>query len=390
MPTSETTPTNDPWAVSDTSSLSPPAASGGSVGDGRIVQPSNLALALSDPKGTHYLGWKDIVVSSLAPSFDQIVLGSTGYQFNWLDDNLQSLHTYDVLADRGPNDPWMSGMAIGPHHLLRMHQDGNDSSSYVIDLVDTASPGKPVAIGRFPHYDRHDFDNGMLGVIADGKVHRFQIDLENDKVTELKPEIAFAPGIVPAWVKLFDPAKANGIVAIAQTWESQQSSKQTLNEYRQVGGKIEKTVLGPFDAMPLRTEEDGRFYTFDGNGLSPAIIQWRGGHEELRIPVPAASAPMAVSRAGDRFAVHVDNDVVMLDVKGHELWRHTIWGANTLGFIAGGKRLGVLAPGGVVALETDSGKQVARECGWRFGLHDKPLDAGAIGMAPVCEDPIVQ
>jgi hypothetical protein len=377
----------DPWAVT-TPSVARTAPGTGSLAavivDRYLIEPANLSLALMDGTRTRYLGWKESAASSsVTPLADQVVMTSSSSQFTWLDDNLGLAHSFNLQDHRRQNEPWVYGSPIGAHHVLTQHSDEN---TVFLDLVDVDKPDERVSIGRFPRYDRHEYIDGMLAVFAGRTVRRFEVDLATTRATELRPALKL-PSESVSWVRLFDPARSEGLVGMAAGWEHDYSDHQTLWLFRKVGSHIETTKLKRFDYSLIRSDATGTVVLLD---KGPSIVVMRGGKLVSRTETPDLVFPVVVNANVTRIASKAGQEIIMRDGHGGELWRTSLWGANQLSFIAGGSRLAVSAPGGFVALDAATGRQLARECAWSFGLHDTLPTAMPVNLATVCEDPVVQ
>ncbi len=377
---------HDPWAVVASPHTTPGLGTfAAAIGDRYLIVPAGLSLALMDSRSTRYLGWKESAAStSLSPVSQHLVMTTSSSQFSWLDDNLALIRSFNLQDHRQVNEPWMYGTPIGTRHVLAQH---SDESAGFIDLIDTDKPDERVSVGRFARYDRHEYADGMLTVFAGRTVRRFRIDLEATRATELRPALKL-PSDSISWMRLFDPAKADGIVGIAAGWEHEYSDHQTAWVFRMVGSRIKTTKIKAFDYSLIRADATGKLIMFDSK--APAIVTLRGGTVESRTETAEMTFPVATNADATRLAMKVGQEIVMRDSKGAELWRRTLWGASELRFIAGDTRVVVSAPGGFVALDAATGAQVARECAWSFGLHDTQPAAAPLNIATVCEDPVVQ
>jgi len=382
--TTASTDQRDPWAVVAAPHTTPGlGAFAAAIGDRYLIVPAGLSLM--DSTSTRYLGWKESAASSsLSPVSQHLVMSTSSSQFTWLDDNLALTRSFNLQDHRQPNEPWMYGTPIGTRHVLAQHSDENAG---FIDLIDTDKPTERVSIGRFPRYDRHEYADGMLAVSVGRTVRRFQIDLEATRATEMRPALKLPTDSI-SWMRLFDPAKADGLVGIAAGWEHEYSDHQMAWVFRMAGSRVETTKIKAFDYSLIKADATGKMIMLDSRG--PAIVTMRGGTVESRIETREMTFPVAANRDGTRLAMKVGHEIVMRDSKGAELWRRTLWGANQLGFIAGDTRVVVSAPGGLVALDAATGAHVARECAWSFGLHDTQPAAMPVNIATVCEDPVVQ
>lgn len=375
-------PTVDPWAVPPSSSALFTMAA--AVADGRMIGGAATSLALVEPSRTHYLGYKDVAQNGTLTIGENIATSPNGTKFTWLDDHLRRLRTIDITPLRSPGEPWLYGTAVGPHHVLTQ---GVRDGATVIDLIDADVPSRRIPIGRFDGIDRQEIAGNMLAVTKGRNVRRFRIDFATSTVEELHPALTM-PLASTNWTRVFDPDKADGLIALAAGWDAESSDHGSLYAFRQVGTKIERTKVKPFDATLVGADPSGRLLAWDG--AAPALLIVHGTTVERRVPTTGTLMAMAMDPAGRRIAMREGADIVIRNPAGAEQWRTTLWGASQLGFTASGTRLIVAAPGGYVAFDAATGERVARECAWNFGLYDAAPDASSMTSASVCEDPVVQ
>lgn len=375
-------PKVDPWAVPPSSSALFTMAA--AIADGRMIGGAATSLALVDPSRTHYLGYKDVAQNGTLNVGENIVTTPNGTKFTWFDDHLRTTRTIDITPLRESGEPWLYGTAVGSHHVLTQ---GVRDGETVLDLIDASAPLKRIPIGRFDGIDRQEVAGNMLAVTKGRTVRRFRIDFATSTAEELRPALTL-PLATTNWTRVFDPAKADGLIALAAGWDSESSEHGSLYAYRQVGTKIERTKVKPFDATLINADPSGRVLAWDGT--VPALLVVHGTTVERRVPATRGLMAMAMDPAAQRIAMREDSDIVIRDRAGVEQWRTTLWGASQLGFTADGARLVVAGPGGYVAFDAASGERVARECAWNFGLYDTIPDASSMSSASVCEDPVVQ
>ncbi len=375
-------PAVDPWAVPPVSQ--PLFTIAAAVADGKMIGGSSTSLALVDPHRTRYLGFKDVAQNGTLTVGETIVTTPDGTKFTWLDDDLRALRKIDISSLREAGEPWLYGTAVGPHHVITQ---GVRDGAPVLDLIDADAPLKRTPLGRFEGIDRQEVVGNMLAVTKGRTVRRFRIDFATSTAEELLPRLTL-PMVSSMWTRVFDPEKADGLIALASGWDTESSEHSTLYEYRQVGGKIVRNKRKPFDATLISADPSGGVLAWDGTAREVQI--GHGATVERRLPATAALTAMAMDPAAQRIASREGADIVVRDAAGVEQWRTTLWGASMLGFTANGARLVVAAPGGFVAFDAASGERVARECAWNFGLYDTIPDAFAMTSASVCEDPIVQ
>lgn len=375
-------PAPDPWAVAASGSLTSVGSGTASTAivDGKVIGPYNVSLVIGDGKATRYLGWQSAPVSGFVAQGSHLVM-NWGARITWLDENLALARTINLQENRQPTDPWRGGVAVGSHHVVtQKHVNG----TFVIELLDVDKPDTPTLVGRFTAYDRHEVVDGMLAVFAGRTVRRFRLDLDATTATELLPALE-VPVDQTSWLRLFDPEKSGELVAVAAGWD--RNYLGVLYAFRQSGRKITRTRTRPFEMTYVTSDASGRVVVVDHTTTD--LVVMRGAEIEHRIDMPPGVMPVAVDRAGTRFALRDQQELVLVDGAGKELWRKMIWGMSTFAFFANDKRLAVAAPGGFIALDVATGEQVARECGWGFGLHETAPESSGQGSATVCEDPIV-
>jgi hypothetical protein len=182
---------------------------------------------------------------------------------------------------------------------------------------------------------------------------------------------------------LFDPAKANGMLAAVVGWDSDEANYETLTVYRQDG---KPTRYHPFMGTLTSSNVDGTLYATDAGVVR---VYRNGAKKPTTIKLPS-SVQSAVTSDGSRIAYTTHDELIVADATGAPIWRQPQWGTNQLTFSTDGKSLLLHGVGGVASYDVATGTRTARECGWNFGLYDEALDGGAPGAAPMCEDPMLQ
>ncbi|HSD88035.1 MAG TPA: hypothetical protein VLB44_10995 [Kofleriaceae bacterium] len=386
-PKQEKVLTNDPWASASfvTSMVHQPLemahlVDGFAVADKLVVTGyGSSALALDDLSRTRYLGWQASGAGTmLSPAGSQLVMALSGSRFVWLDDKLTSVR--DVELRPGGSGPWIYGAPLDEHHVVTQT---SDNGRYVVELVDLDTKAhSTISHGDFERME-YSPDSHMLAIMYAHKISRYQLDLASNTVTEL-PAIRIKGSAVN--VRLFDPAVAGGITAAVTGWDSDFANNQTLTIYR---GKNQPLRIHPFNGQLLDARADGTMFVFDRTGRKPELRVMKG-KTVIRKTAMAASVTAAINADASRIAYIADNAVVMVDATGAELWRQSLWSAQQVTFTADGTKLFVRAMGGIAILDATTGIRTALECGWNFGVTDQAIATNPIGMAPVCEDPMLQ
>lgn len=369
---------DDPWAVSP--ALPVPARTqltdAGASGDGVAVTGFGAALALSDKEHVRYLGYKEQGAANLGAAPGSLWLAISGSSIVWLDDKLAA--AYEVELRPSPESPWIYAVPAGDHHVATQQAiDGK----YQVKLVDIEDRDHPIDLGTYSSVDRIEpsRDGHLLAVAASGTLHRFALDLATNSVREL-PALKMRGSLVA--LRLLDPERADGMVAISIGWEHDWDEHYTLTVYRE--HEAPKKVR-QFGGRVIDIDATGTVYLAAGS----RIESWHGEQKVASFKLERIGSAVAVTRDGSRFAVQDDNDIVVVDRTGAEQWRHALWGAAQLAFTHDGKHLAARANGGIVMFDAATGAPSAVECGWSFGMMTTPPMASALASAPVCEDPIL-
>jgi hypothetical protein len=188
---------------------------------------------------------------------------------------------------------------------------------------------------------------------------------------------------------MFDPERAHGLAAVAISWERESSVGQTLTRYRIVDGKVEATRERNFSGNLLRSDPDGTLAIADSEGNGRVRLV-RDGETVRTVHFGFQSFP-ALARDYSRFATRDrDGGITMYDDTGTQLWRTTVWMGNEVMFSPSASRVFVTSMGGIVALDAKTGSQVARACGFEFGVHDKLSELMSSNQGSVCEDSLIE
>lgn len=390
-PVAVAAPQGDPWAVPTTyvtphpSSMSLPRDTsmldGFAYGNGVVVMGNGVTLAISTEVATRYLGWKELAAGTLTLVGDQIVMGLSASRFVWLDANLQVKR--DVELHESELSPYLYAIPIDEHHVItQTSHDGH----YEIAQVDVETKAT-TAPTTYPESERNDYtpSSQMFAVAEHHKISRFKLDLTANKMTPLEPiKIKGSPTVI----RLFDPAKADGMMAAVVAWDSDYAEHQTLTIYSEHG---KKRRIHPFDGAILGESADGTLFVYK-NGVELNVM--KGGNVTRRIPLEGMQQPAISADASRIAALDLKGNVIVLDGTKNdhqvELWRQPMWGAQQVQFTADGKKLFVRAIGGIASYDVATGIRMGLECGWNFGLYDEAIGSSPPGQSLVCEDPMLQ
>jgi hypothetical protein len=301
----------------------------------------------------------------------------SGSHIVWLDNTLAIQRQVELRKD--PNGPWVYAQPIDDHHVIT--QTPFEGSKYKVELVDIDAPNAPVTLGTWDSIERIEYapESGLLGIGVHSSIRRFKLDFAANQATELSP-VKIRGSLMS--MRLFDPAKADGISAITVGWAHDYDEDYTLTIYRDHG---KTSRIKPFRGRVLHIDETGKLRIVLGTKL-----ETRQGDKKLAsVEVGSLSAVVAVTRGGSRLATVRENHVVMLDDSGAELWRKPLWGAQQLVFTSDGAYLAARANGGLLILDAATGERKAVECGWSFSLMTDPPTTNALASAPICEDPML-
>jgi hypothetical protein len=350
----------------------------GAFADGLFVGGYGPMLLLENVEATRYLGWSDVATGNVIVSGLHIGLETTNTHVIWLDRNLQREGESEVidLGYGSPNRVWW----LDPNHAVFERTSSGMPYKTDVELVDFRHHDIKLSLGSYPYVQRIDYyeDMGMVAVLVEGEIHRFKIDLEYDKLTEL-PKLVDAMSM--QMVRMVDPAKSGGVIAVGASYDEVGERVTTWRDdtTKTIHGKKTKAALagglvgiGPTGAMFVR-EADGTTIHDDGRPRFHLADQ--------------AIVDLAVTnRSGDRFAGIHASELMMFDGEGKQLWKQTIWGVQTAIFTTDGMRLVVRTTGGLVLLDAATGERITSACGFQFGIMTKTPVSNALNTRPVCED----
>jgi hypothetical protein len=342
---------------------------GGAVADGVAAAAYGATLALSDPKTTHYLGWRELVTQVVTPIGDSLGYGVDEGRFLWLDDHLETVRGFDLKEVTNPTPT--GAMALGDHELLVESQ--RDGTTH-LRVVDVRKPGDPIELADYQSLLNLTYDASLHVLAAasrqDQRIFRFRIDVEPLRVTKLPP-LPF-DGYVYS-LRLLDPAQADGVEAIVVGFDDVGQRVWVFRNGKATSKSVTNAIAG--------VDASGSLY----ERIDDKLVVRRGGKVIARIAVADTQGPAAVTRDGQRLAVVRSHGVALVDRSGHERWHHDMWGAFGVMWSGDERSLIVRTGTGLVAYDADSGETRARACGWEFGLHDS-VTRVTYGQPTVCED----
>jgi hypothetical protein len=375
-------PAADPWAVE----TPPPSALGGgrsdvgAIGDGLVVSGFAGSLELTSLVATRYLGWKYIGQGVTAPLDNRIGLAISNTHVLWLDDN-NLVKTGEADVTDGPDGTPAYSVFVGPHHVV---SEIVKDSKYTLQLIDTEHK-QPIKVGTYPYVERIEYDPELhvLVVGTQGQVYRYAIDVAHGTVTEL---LGLKTNPQVQGVRLLDPAKANGVIALVTSYED---DGQHLAVYR--NDKPDKARLIHASKSVL---VKGAVLSTDPTGAAyvrldldpPQLGLMRDGRVETKFPPELVEDQVIASHDAKRFVTVRNTELALHDASGKQLWHQSQWATMTVQFTTDDKKLILRTSGGLVLLDAQTGVRVAQACGYEFGVFDKDPPLNTLGVSPVCED----
>ena len=364
----------DPWDITRPQLPRIRAATGAAVTDRMIVGGHGTHLVLATTSGaTRYLGYRDLGIGFLRVTGEHITLGY-GNRVLWLDDRLDATDSEATVNDA------TGGVAVDEHRLLRAaHAYLDDGRSRMtLSLVDTRTRNE-VQLGTWLEATIVAYEPSTRVVAVSGQsapVPRLQLDPATGSAKPLR-SLQARPH---SQVELFDPARADGTVAVTMSYGETHMHVETFVDAgkRRVLAPATSVALSP-RASSIGFDARGTLYVIDPGAR---LLGYRGGKQVAKLPIPADSIGGTVRGDGERFAVFSTSSIGVLDATGRERWRSPVWSINAARFSPDGRRLLVNTQGGLVALDTETGERVASGCGWNFGITTEPPPM-SIYLAPI-------
>jgi hypothetical protein len=223
-----------------------------------------------------------------------------------------------------------------------------------------------------------------LATLAGGEVRRWRLDAATGAVEPAGSALRARRG---AALELFDPAEANGVVAIAYEDTFDFVHVETFVEPARGAGR----ALAPAARATLADEgvigfdRRGTLWSIKRSGPR-RVTRQRAGRVLARFAVAEEVRTGAIDPAGERFAMFGERQVIAVDADGREQWRSWTAGARAGVFSAGGERLFLTTLGGLVVLDAATGRELATSCGWEFGRTAEEPSFAVLGGAPVCAE----
>ncbi|MEO8548868.1 MAG: hypothetical protein ABI678_02820 [Kofleriaceae bacterium] len=370
-------PKQDPWHVDSGLGEESVNSDGGAVGGDRVVAGLGPDLVIQTLHDTRYLGWRDVAAGNVLVSGPHVGLETGNRHIVWLDRGLGRESEVD-LEDLGyagnPTAAWW----LDPNHAV-IRKGGNQAT---VELVDFRHKDVHVALGTYAYMRQVELLPALheLALIDEGVVHRFSFDLERDQVTELP---ALDAPVSLSYIRLLDPAKADGVIAIAVGYDDVGQRATFYRDGEVLPGKrLKGKKAKPLAGAVVGIGPDATLYVREGTTTS----MWKDGKKIRTWPDGAVAATVTPDARGERFVGIHGSAVTMYDGQGNVAWTQNVWGAQTASFTSDGGQIVMRTTGGVLALDATTGARTAAACGFSFGLMTKTPPANALNVQPVCED----
>lgn len=353
-------------------------------GDNLFVAAIAGDLVMMTPDTTSYLGWQSLATGNLTIAGPHVGLETGPSRVIWLDHDLvreTEIDTTDLGFARPTRLYW-----IDPYHAVfenalpaTYDKDGNYQQPAQMSLVDFRHRDQKRDLGTFGYIQRVEFqaDVNQLVIADQGGIHHWAIDIDHDRLTEL-PVLKTSKPIMPQWLRMLDPARAHGVVAIVSGYGEggQRTERFVDTPAKQITGVAVKELvqgllaIGPRGELVVRT---------------PAGIEVLG---DTKVTWPAESTAELVTLdpRGERAVTLHGTDIAVTDLAGVRIWKQSVWGAQGVLFTGDGLRVIVRTMGGLVLFDAATGKKLGTACGFMFGVMTKTPLAISMNAAPVCEE----
>jgi hypothetical protein len=340
---------------------------GGAVGDHLAIGGATTSLELDTRDQQRFLGWSEDASGSLTAIASGFALGERDGKLKLVDDRLEPVREIDFTGTTiSPSPIWIDAA----HALFEQAINGRVEAV----VVDLAHIDHPTVIASYDYIAWLDYEPALheIVVVDANAVHRFALDPNTYATTKL-PDLQG-----PATrVRLLDPAKSGGVVAIGFT--NTYLGSFTHFEWRGVETTGSESVFET--ATLLGAGNDGTIYAY-GNGELLAIHAGETRHLTKTNELGRA----AISDDGAMIAVADTANVTMYDSIGRERWHHELWQPDAVVFSKDQRRIAIASRGGLVELDVATGEQLAAACAYGFGLHDTGWPQRTSNEPTVCED----
>lgn len=365
-------PSAELWVADTTLHEEGVNSDGGAFGGDHLIAGLGADLVIQSAREVHYLGWRDTAAGNVFVAGDHVGLETQNRRIVWLDRALARESDTD-LEELG-YDTSTAAWWIDPNHAVV--RKGGDKVT--VDLVDLRHKDVHVSLGTFTYLRQVEMirSRNEIALYDDGAVRRFVVDLEHDTVRELAA-LAISPST--SYVRLLDPAKADGVVALTVGYDDdgQRVTVFRDGDGKKIVGKKLKALTGSLAGIG----RDGTLYLRAGG----AISAWKNGREVLKWPEGVDADSVTPDIAGQHLLAIHGAAVTLYELDGRVVWTQNVWGAQTASFTLDGQIV-LRTSGGLLALDAATGARMAAACGFSFGLMTKTPRVNALNVQPVCED----
>jgi hypothetical protein len=340
---------------------------GGAVGDHLAITGASTSLELDTRDQHRFLGWSEDATGSLTAIASGFALGDRDGMLKLLDERLEPVHELNFAGTIiAPTPIWIDAA----HALFEQSVNGRVEAV----LVDLAHIDRPTVVAGYDYLAWIDYEPALheIALVDENAVHRFALDPKTYATTPL-PDLHGPANRV----RLLDPAKSGGIVAIG--FSNTYQGSFTHFEWRGIEPKASDSVYET--ATLLGAGDDGTIYTY-GNGELSAIH----GRDTHHLAKTNELGRGAISDDGTLIAVADTANVTMYDSSGRELWHRDLWQPDAMVFSKDQHRIAVASRGGLVELDAATGERLAAACAFGFCLHDTGWQQRTSNEPTVCED----
>jgi hypothetical protein len=353
-------PDPDPWAHDPSLEVAQLPA----VADGLVVSANGGSLVLASFQKTRYLGYRYTTPATPIEAAGARITFLAELDLLQLDARLRPLRVIELAGMLGTQV-----ITIDDRRVVYAERMKRGFRYQLVDLVTKERAERDLGdfvVATTPHYEPA---TRVFAVREPQITHRYQLDPEKLAFTQLR-SIATTP---LGDLRLLDPRIAGG--AIAVTTEPAPRGGRTIEVHYEDAPPTRVAAAG----LPIGTDRAGVTHMIDVSGW---VIRYQhgkslGGFQVAR-PKDAISIELLESGA---IVAHTDRTLVMLGSDGRERWQTPLWSIQRTALTD--KTLVAATRGGMIAFDAATGERLASACGWRFGLHESPLQAP--GNAPsVC------
>ncbi len=350
------------------------------IGSRRVVGSLGSQLAVFDPGTPRYLGYSFRELSHLRMTPIGILIGKGDQAPLLLDGSLHELVRYPL--PKGDLE-WADLLPLDERYVLRMSarkvMADAWGSAYQITVFDMTKGivhqqlpnlAQEVTLAYEPATHLLSTSDGPTNLLLryDPTTHSFGERFEVHEPVALRA------------IHLLDPALSGGLVALTIEDRNDGVTIGELHGDDLHGPTIRVRRTYSVQGQLRSVDRSGRVY-MQGAAATDVVVHARG----TQFARLAGLGGMALRPSPD--ARHVtafrDQKVRLLTVEGGVVWDVALWGSADIDWTSGGELIARF-PAGLARLDRATGTLRERQCGWSFGIADKPFDVGG-DLPMVCD-----